>query len=171
MPKVFVITDQRDLAALASQLLTSRTRAATRVAALDALRRANPALNLDRLSPGTVVIIPPEVPGMRPAAGSDPAGEALDDLTARVGEGLTALREGFDTAGERRHVERDLANALFDSEVVQRLAHGDRLLGENIAAVVHTLDADEAQADEQRAALDEAIAEWGNDLEALRKLL
>jgi hypothetical protein len=171
MPNLFVVTDQKDLESVASHLLRGRVSAANRAAALDALRLANPTLDLDRLSPGAVVVVPADLPGLRRDASDDAIGAAATDLFDPVTSGLAALVTAVDDAERTRRLEQRDAEVLLDSEIVRRMASSDRQLAATIEEARATFEADAVQAKEQRAALKRASGRWAEELEALRLLL
>ena len=93
MPKMFVVTGQVDLEAVAGSVLNARLSAETRTQALDAIRRANPGLDIDRLHPGEVLVIPP-VPGTRPPARCGLLGCCRRPRARRAGGGARRGRPG-----------------------------------------------------------------------------
>lgn len=170
MPNLFIIDDQTDAAALVTRLLPSRANAADRVAAEEALRAANPTLDLRRLRPGMVIVVPPTIERLRRGAADDPAGDAAGDLVDEVRAALEALEAAAKDAQERAAGERQEAFALLDGPVVSRLA-GDQLLAANIESVRQAMKADEAAGPDQVAALRQSLDQWQADLKALRELL
>lgn len=171
MPNLFVVTDQPDLTALAAHVLKSRISAGQRSTALEALTRANPHLDFERLTPGTVVVIPDDAPGLKGNVSNDPAGDAADDLVRRVAEGVSALVEGSELAERARREEQKEDGAIAQNPLVQRLAKEDKPLAANIEALLRSFEADDVAAKDQRAALRTAAAAWEEDLQALRSLL
>lgn len=169
MPNLFVVTDQKDVSAVARSVLTSRASAATRSAAVEAIRRANPQLDLESLQPGTVVIVP-RVTGLK-ARAEDPVGDVTGDLAERVREGLEALVSAAQAGEEQRVTEKKEAQEVLGSASVKRLAASSPELEENVASVRATFKQDDAEAKRQLAAMDAAAQRWAADLEALRGLL
>ena len=171
MPNLFVVGDEKNLADLAPSLLRSRTSAAARASALEAIRRANPGLDFDRIQPGTVVLVPPEVAVRRPAADADPVRQAADGLAGTVREGVKALAAASEAAEEQRALEQKAAQGLLGSRLLERLAAGNPELKANVASVRATLEADDAEARRQLGSLREAGEAWTAELDALRTLL
>lgn len=171
MPRVFVVTDEPDIVAVAKSLLGARVAAAKRDAAIDAIRRANPALDLDRLQPGAVVFVPegPDMPARTAGAGpADPVADALDDLVARTSDALAALAVGFDAGEERRRADAEATVAVLKSPEVRKATAGNPALKENTAAVARTLAADDAAAGKDREAMGAAQKDWLEQLAVLR---
>lgn len=169
MPNLFVVTDQRTLVDLAGAVLRPQTSAAVRKAALEAIRRANPTLDFDRLAPGTVVLLPP-VPGIR-SADNDPLGQAVDDLVGRVQDGLASLSVAAEGAAKAREAELREARDLFTSDIVKRLAASTPEVKANIGSVRATQKQDDADANRALGELREALDGWNAELETLRGLL
>jgi hypothetical protein len=171
MPNLFVVGTEKNLAELAPSLLRSRTSAAVRESALDAIREANPGLDFDRITPGTVVLVPP-VEGVRPAAVTgDPVHQAADDLIARVRDGVDALVAGADAAEEQRALDKKEAQELFGTALVKRLSGQSAELATNIESVRATFKQDDVEARRQLTGVHESRDVWTADLDALRALL
>jgi len=173
MPRLHVITTEKTEDALLRAVLGARPSAARKAAAAEALRRANPSLDLSALTAGTVVVVP-TIEGARRDGNSndsDLVGEAatsaLDAASAGIDALLTATKEGE----RERRLERKEAEELFDSEGVRELQQRVPELEENIASVRREFERDEAVSEEQRAALAEAAEQWRAELEQLRGLL
>ncbi len=170
MPNLFIVDNQRDAAAIAARLLPNRASAASRRLAVEALREANPTLDFDRLRPGAVVVVPPEVGRLRRNAADDPAGETADALIGEARAGLQALLAAAEAAEEQAAAARDATRRLLDSRDLARLS-ADALLGANMEALKGALAEEEEQSDERLTAVKEAVDGWQADLKALRGLL
>ena len=171
MPNFFVVGAEKSLAELAPTLLRSRTSASVRESALEAIRRANPGLDFDRIEPGTVVLVPPEVAVRPAAADADPLRQAADGLVATVREGVKTLTAASEAAEEQRVQEAREMQKLLDSELVWRLSDQDPQLRANAESVLATLEQDDAETRRQLAGLQDAGEHWAADLDALRTLL
>ena len=150
-------------------LLGGRVGAARRDAAIAELRRANPALDLDRLRPGAIIQIPDGFDGA--ARAEDPVDSAIVDLVSRATAGTKALPAESDLAEENRRAEADEVRALLDSSEVRRLTPGSPQLKQNLTSVAKELDRQDAEANESRDALARATEGWSVELEALAKLV
>jgi hypothetical protein len=171
MPNLFVVGAEKNLAELAPSLLRSRTSAAVRESALDAIRHANPSLDFDRIKPGTVVLVPP-VEGVKPAAvAKDPVHQAADDLVERVRTGFEALVAATDAAEEQRVLDKKQAQELFGTALVKRLSAQSDELTANIESVRATFKQDDVESRRQLAAVREAQEVWAADLDDLREVL
>jgi len=166
MPNIFVVGAERNLADLADAVLRKRTAAATRESALDAIRTANPGLDLDRIDAGTVVLLP-DVTGVRPVAAGEPVHEAVGDLLARVEEGLGALVAAGESAEEQRRVERREAEEVFSDPVLKRVSSQVSELAANVRSVRESLEAEDADADQAQESLRRSADDWAADLETL----
>jgi hypothetical protein len=169
MPQLFVVTNQKTVRAIATKVLARRTSASTRDKAIAAIRRANPNLDLDRLSPGDVVVIP-AVTGLRRGA-DDPVGDGGDDLAARVRDGLASLSSAAEQGEEQRAADKQEAQALFQSAALKRLSSVEPLIAEYVEANRARFRQDDVEAKRQLGELRSAAAGWSEDLDALRELL
>jgi hypothetical protein len=171
MSKLFVVGEQRTLADLAPALLRSRVSKKVRESALDALARANPGLDLDRLKPGTVVVVP-AVEGLRSEVrDGDPVHRAVEEMVVQVRDGIETLVAAAEAAEEARAADRKNAQELLGSSMVERLSSQSEELKGNVESARATLKNDDGDARRQLASLHEAAQEWSAGLDELRSLL
>jgi hypothetical protein len=170
MPNLFIVGDQQTAAALATALLPSRHTAADRAAAVATLVAANPTVDLERLRPGTVIVVPATIERLRRGAADDPAGDAADALMAQVRQGMGSLVAAAEQAAEASAGQRAETRKLLDGPEVSRLA-GDRLLAGNIKSLQEDMAVSEKAEAEQGDALRAAVDGWQSDLKQLRELL
>ena len=174
MPRLHVITTEKTEDALLRAVLGARPSAARKAAAAEALRRANPSLDLSALTAGTVVVVP-TIEGARRDGNNneddDVVGEAARSALESAAAGIDALLTATKEGERERRLERKEAEELFDSEGVRALQQRVPELDENIASVRREFERDEAVSEEQRAALAEAAEQWRAELEQLRGLL
>jgi hypothetical protein len=168
MPKLFVITHQADAAAISQSLLGGRVGAAKREAVIAALRRANPAIDLDAVQPGTIIVIP-DLPDIN-AVSEDPVAGAVDDLLTRTNGAVQQLRGAADAAEQQRRVDADEARAILGSAEVEQQSGNLPELKANVESVRAELDKDDAEAEAGREEFERASESWLRDLEVLRKL-
>ncbi len=169
MPNLFVVGAERNLDALADVVLRKRTAVATRASALEAIRAANPGLDLDRIDPGTVVLLP-DVKGVRPVAAGEPVHDTAGDLVARMKDGIGALLAAGEAAEEQRRIERHEAEEVFGDPVVKKLSSQVPELVANLKSVRTSLDAEDAEAGQAMESLRQSVDAWAADLEALGSL-
>jgi hypothetical protein len=170
MPKLFIVGDQRNLEDLASALLRARTSAVVRESALEAIRRANPSLDFDRITRGTVVVVP-RFDGAKQTSSEDPIGRAADDLMTRVKGGVGSLMAAAEVAEAQRAAEKKQAQDLFGSAIVKRLTKQVPELATNVESVRATFKEDDTGARTQLTDLREAEELWAEDIDGLRGLL
>lgn len=168
--RLFVVGDERSLDDLQSSLFKSRLSARVRKEAVEALRRANPGLDLDHVDRGTVVFVP-DTEAVRPKVSDSPAGDAADERVAALAEALDALMRGAEDGEKARREEGDEARRVLDNDVVRKLAGRQKPLAENLKSVAAALDADDADAQQQLVSAREAQAQWLEELQELRGLL
>ena len=166
MPNLFVVGAEHNLEDLADAVLRKRTAAATRESALEAIRTANPGLDLDRIDPGTVVLLP-AVKGVRPVTAGEPIHDTAGDLVARLKEGIGALLAAGEAAEEHRRLERQEAEKVFADPVLKKLSSQVPELVANLKSVRKSLDAEDAEAEQALESLRQAADGWEADLETL----
>lgn len=169
MPNLFVVGAERNLDALADVVLRKRTAVATRASALEAIRAANPGLDLDRIDPGTVVLLP-DVKGVRPVAADEPVHDTAGDLVARMKDGIGELLAAGEAAEEQRRIERHEAEEVFGDPVVKKLSSQVPELVANLKSVRKSLEAEDAGAEQAQESLRQSADDWAADLEALGSL-
>lgn len=170
MPNLFIVDTQRDAAAVAARLLPTNASAANRRALVEALRDANPTLDLDRLRPGAVVVVPPRVGRLRRNAADDPAGDTADSLIDEARSGLQSLVTAAEAAEAQAAEQRERTRGLLDGQDLQPLAR-DRLLAANVESLRKVLAQEDERSDKRLAEVTAAVAGWEADLKALRGLL
>ena len=170
---IVVVGAERNFAALRSRLFSGRvsTAAAGRVA--DALRRANPHIDLDDLRPGTVLTVPdlPEVSVERELSLDEASSRAVDALFEAGTEALEGLVAAAQVLERERAAERKQLAKALDSREVRAAASQDPALAADLEATRGAVADEEAAAKERAAALKRARAEWGEELEALKAVL
>lgn len=170
---VLVVGTEKNFAALRPRLFTGRvsTRDAREVAA--AIREANPDVNLDRLTPGTVLTIP-EGAGARVGRElslDQSVPEALEELAS---EARTLLDELVAAAKARERedaAERRLLAKALRSKEVQAAMRGEPALKRDVEAVRKAVDDEAATSEDRLARVDGARTEWFAELDSLRALV
>lgn len=165
-----IVHDERTLAELAGRILGRRGNARLTDAQVEAIRRANPDVDLDDLRPGTVLTIPDEVRG-RSDARPD---EILDQ---GVGALVSALAQVAKRSGEEAHQrakedasDRTVVRRTLELRAVQDAAARDRELGAEVERIRERLDTADRDAEEAGAERERAVATWTEDLERLQDL-
>ena len=168
MPKLFVTAEQLDSQSLVRTLLGSRASAVRRENAIIELHRLNPDLDLERLRPGEIVVVPDAAgPGART---DDPVRDSIADLVSRADSAARDLPAAADRAEERRRADAEEVRALLGSDEVKRLVRSSPQLKQNIASVAGELEKEDAEAQQGREVLAQATEGWLADLAALAKL-
>lgn len=169
MPKLFIVGDQADAREISVALIGARFGDAKRDAVIDALRRANPGVDLDRPRPGMVLVVP-KLPDDVADRSVDPVDASLDELLERSREDVTQLPAGADAAEERRRVAGKESRAVLASPEVRKLAGRVPQLKQNAATVAKQLDVEDEEAEQEVANVREAVERWLAELEELRAL-
>jgi hypothetical protein len=171
---MIVVGSEKNFAALRPRLFggSVSSKAAGEVSA--AIQAANPHADLKKLEPGTVLVVPDDLPHVAvrgdlsldkgaksAAAGVLEAGDAaLADLTA------DAQARARDVAAERKAQTRTLSG-----KQVTAAAAKDKAIAASLEQARRALAAADAAAKARAAALAEAQEEWSKELAALRKAL
>jgi len=168
MPLI-VVEQEENAAALVARLLRARTSKSAAERAVSALRESNPGLDLDRLTPGTIVVVP-ELKGARASVG-DLAGPAAAGVVDPLKASLTALSDGARAALETDRAQRAETAGVFDAEEVRQAAERDPVLRDVLEALRRTLGEDDERAVRSTDALLAEIDGWNQDLDRLGRLL
>jgi hypothetical protein len=151
--RTIVVGDEKNLAALRKRILDPGVTGAVRKGIDEELRAANPHLDLERLSPGAVVVVP-DVPGVAPAPQEDDATTPLP---------VAAPARAVDPGALRKELARQLGSAQL-----AKAAKGDDLLRAEVARLGETIAEEQRRAEQWTADLAAALPVWREGLDALR---
>ncbi len=169
MPQVHVVSKRTDLESLAGELISSRASAATRRAAVDALRAANPGLDPARIDRGTVVLVPAAAGATRVEA--DPVEGSVTDLVDRVRAGVDALVAASASGEERRTADKQATQRVLSRAAVRRAAEGSTRVAESVEEVRANLKEADAEGRRTASRLAASRERWDADLDGLAALL
>ena len=169
MPHVHVVSKRTDLETLAADLVSARASAATRRAALGALRAANPGLDPGRIDRGTVVLVPRAAGATR--VSEDPVDESVTDLLDRVRVGVEALVAASATGEERRVADKQATQRVLTRAAVRRAAEDSARVADRVEEVRANLKESDAEGRRTAARLAASRERWDADLDALAALL
>jgi hypothetical protein len=175
MPTI-VVGSEKNFSALRPVVFERRVSADVAREATEAIKEANPHVDLDRLEPGTVITVPEGLPGVKvepqPAVvvSTEPGGP-VGALPSRGKVELDALAEAAkarDTAakGDRRQV----AKALNSTKLAAAMKR-DQQLAADVEAARNAMAEEDARAKERAAELKKAQAEWQAGLASLQDAL
>ncbi|MFG2328080.1 hypothetical protein ACGFMM_00495 [Streptomyces sp. NPDC048604] len=165
---IVVVEQEKTVAALAARLVKARTSKAAKERAAQAIREANPGLDLEHLRPGMVVVVPrlaetrDDIP--------DVVKEALENLFEQIGTELTELINAARNAQEADDSEREETKEVLDAEKVQAAAQNDTKLQYNLDSVRTTLESDGTTNHEITDSLINGTEQWFTDLDDLSTL-
>jgi len=166
--RIIVVGQEKDLEAVASRVLTAKVSKIAREQAIEAIRTANPGMDLSAIAPGTVLVIP-TLPGAR-AASEDVLGGSLDALTGQLKSSLDGLAQAVDSVAAADRAERAQTLAMLGSADLKRASANDEQLKSDLAALAKSLDEDAKGGEQQVAAVHESLNLWIADLDTLRNL-
>jgi hypothetical protein len=122
--RMFVIKQETDVGDLTARLLGARVNAGQRESALEALRRANPHVDLQNLRQGTVLLLP-NTPAFKASAGTSVFEHAVDDFADLVKTGLDAAFERANAAREQRVAENTEISKTLKTAAFKRALEND----------------------------------------------
>lgn len=171
---VLVVGTERNFAALRSRLFEGRVSTAVARRVEDAVRVANPGVDLDQLRPGTVLSVP-DLPELRLGENDLALDEGTKALVAGLHAAATAALDGLVVEAGRLEEEgaaerKELARAM-QARPVQDAASKDADLAADLEAARKAVAEEEAAAKGRPADLAKARAAWENDLDALRGMV
>lgn len=169
MPQVHVVDKRIALNDLTTSLVRPRAKAADREAAIAAILAANPGLATGESVPaGTVVVIPALVSEVR--VKDDPAGNATDDLLARVRQGIDDLAAAGEAGDKDRGESKKELQRLLSSAAVRRLAAEQPRVAEAVEEGRADLRERDTEARKQSARFTANRERWNTELDELRSL-
>ncbi|MER7953717.1 hypothetical protein [Streptomyces sp. NPDC096030] len=162
---IVVVEQEKTVAALVSRLVKARTPKAAKEQAAQAIREANPGLDLDRLRPGMIVV----VPRLDEARDHDPdlVDAALYGLIEQVRRELDALVLAAQSAETDAKAELAAMREVIGDEAVQTAAQQDDTLQGYVDGLPAALDQEEQTVSEVTASLINGIEQWYTDLDDL----
>jgi hypothetical protein len=178
--RTIVVGDEKNLAALRKRILDPGVTGSIRKGIDEELRAANPHLDLDKLSPGAVVVVP-DVPGVTAgpedevtAALPGNLGAVLGSASEAAGSAAGSVTAGGVAAGEAagRTIDlgaarKELAKQLGSGQLA-KVTKGDELLRTEVARLGEAVAEEQQRADRWQADLTGAMPVWQAGLDALR---
>lgn len=170
---VIVVGNEKNFAALRSRLFTGRVSNTTVHEVTTAIEAANPHVDLAALEPGTVLTVP-DLPKVS-VRGDLSFDEMTRQALAAVLETAATTLEQLESTARTREVEdtaerKRLAKALTAKEL-PAAGRADKAVAAALKAAEDGIAVENAAAKDRLAALDKVQAEWGGELEVLKKLL
>jgi hypothetical protein len=167
---MLVIKQDTNLETLRDQLLVKRVSEDKAATAIDSLQKLNPHVDLKKLTPGTVLLVP-ETTSFKLSA-SDPMANDV------VGEFQQLVRSGFEAAAAKLKNANDAGSAA-DAEVaavlktaaVKRILESDAELKEQAEEALNGFKEDQEQGEQAAQSLERAAKGALAELAALSKLL
>jgi hypothetical protein len=170
--RTIVVGDEKNLAALRKRLLDPGVTGSVRKGVDEELRAANPHLDLDKLTPGAVVVVP-DVAGVAasPDDGTTATGTVLPGDLGEVLAGTGADRAGslgatrtIDLGAARLELARQLGSAQL-----AKATKGDDQLRAEVSRLGEALAEEQRRVEQWRADLTAAMPGWQAGLDALRQ--
>jgi hypothetical protein len=165
MRKIIVSKKDRDLKAIAKRVLGDPSSSG-----LEALKQLNPHLQGDAVAAGMVLLLP-ELPGLRASESTSIGGEAFDGFAAQVLAALDVSAQRVRAVHVARRAEQKELGALLESAPLKRAFEADPELRAQAAAAAQVFKQDQGHAKEAEETLAALQAMAGTELAALGKLL
>ncbi|MER7539687.1 hypothetical protein ABTX77_33645 [Streptomyces sp. NPDC097704] len=165
---IVVVEQEKTLAALTTRLLKARTAKAAKEKAAQAIREANPGLDLDHLRPGMIVV----VPRLAEARDEDDdlVDQSLDLFLAEVRAEVDTLLDATNDSLTSEKEELETTAKVLDVMEVQQAAQDDPVLQNNLESLRSSIEGDQEAATENTDTLLNGIEQWYTDLDDLSTL-
>jgi hypothetical protein len=165
--RVFVVKDEKDAADLRRSLLKPGVPASRAKAVEDSVRAANPHVDIGRLRPGTVLVIPDQDDLGDAAGPPGHRGADVDAASAALPVAAAAARRG---ATESAKNTETLRKALQVREVRAATETDERLRGE-VDRLTGALTEEQQRTDEWAQALAAQTERWQAALARLKRVV
>jgi hypothetical protein len=173
MPTIVVGTE-KNFSELRPVLLPGRgVSAAAAAEVAEAIKEANPQVDLDRLQPGTVLTVPEGLPGVKvepqtPVVVSTPPDGPVGALPSRGKVELDALAAAAKARDAAAKAERKRLAKAVESPKLAAAMKRDKQLASDVDSARNAMAEEEAKAKERAATLKKAQAEWQAGLASLQ---
>jgi len=168
-----IVGEENNLTQLNPRLFRGRVSSNAKAKVTEAIREANPHVDLNRLEPGTVLTIPdlPEV---------DVRGDlSLDEISKQtIAEASSYLQATLGQIAAMEREERKKAKAMrtelnktLASRKVSQISGRDKNIKAMIESARRTLAAEDEIEKEESALVKQAFSQWSKDLSLLRAKL
>ena len=169
---VLIVRNERTIADLRPRLVGRTGPAETPAHVVEAIREANPHVDLDRLRPGDVLTIPDssDTRVRDDATPTELLAEGIDAMIGAVGEVVATVGEQATQRAKVEAADRATVRRSVDLKAVKEAAKRDTALAADLAQVQEALAAADEAADKASATRKQALAKWTEDLEAVKAM-
>jgi hypothetical protein len=171
---VIVVGAEKNLAGLKPRLFEGSVSAAATREVNEAIKAANPHVDVDKLEPGTILTVPDDLPKVAIRGGISFDAPSKETVVGLAEQSRTALKDLVSVgkeAAKAATAERKQAAKALDDDALAAAARKDKSLAADLKAVRAALEEAETGAKARTDALGKAQAEWTAQLKALEKLL
>jgi hypothetical protein len=162
---VIRITDETDLESVVHKLVTGRVGVRQLARAVDAIKAANPGVDLETLRPGDLVFVPPIE--RAEAASAAVTANPIEELETLVASALVDLRDLAEQNQSSVADENSLVTGAVKDATVRRAATATPQVAAAIADVQATVKTQTSDARSQVQAVDEMAKGWLAQLKLL----
>lgn len=167
---VIVVGAEKNFAALRPRLFAEAVSSRTAGEVSAAIQAANPHADLKALAPGTVLVVPDDLPHVVVRGGLS-LDEGAKGAVAAVLAAAEAALAGLSSSPDEPAAARKRLVRTLSGEQVAAAAAKDRTIAAALKAAREALDEADALAKARADGLRQARSEWGAELEALRATL
>jgi hypothetical protein len=166
---IVVVGNEKNFAALRGRLLGDKVSRTQARELADAIRESNPHADLDKLRPGTVLIVPdsPIVRVRGELALDEPTAKGVEGLGQLGKQALEGLAEAAKTRAAEARKERARVLKAMDAFEARTDRPKDARLTKNLKSARQTLEGEDDGAKQRAATLEKAQVEWASGLDAL----
>ncbi|MEP7102058.1 MAG: hypothetical protein ABI781_16235 [Burkholderiales bacterium] len=165
--RMIVIDKGTDLSELTTRLLGS---AGASDSAVQNLQRLNPHLDLNRLTPGAVVLVPDQ-PGLREGESASVGGESFASFAQAAGAALELAAKRVRSGHDARLAEQKDVQAPLKSPVLKRVLESDPDLKKQLDTLAQGFKDDQQAAKDSDTAMKTLLGASAAEFATLAKLL
>lgn len=165
--RMIVIDKGTDLTGLTTRLLGT---GGASESAVQNLQRLNPHLDLNRLAPGAVVLVPDQ-PGLRDGESTSVGGDSFASFAQAASAALDLAAARVRSGHDARLAEQKDVQAVLKSPAVRRVLENDPDLKTQLEALAQGFKDDQQAAKDSDKAMKALLAESAAELAMLAKLL
>lgn len=170
---VIIVGEERTFSELRPRLLKGRISRDALRRVNDAVRDANPHVDLSRLERGAVLTIPdmPEIPMRADLSVDDITKRGIQEVATAFADGLKRAEESLKERAQADRSERTKVKRALKTSAVAEAKRKDRKLDSDLDAVAEALVEQDERAKERSAAFKKAARSWQEGLENLKSLV
>ena len=169
--RLFVVNNESSVSAVTDRIAgisaaASEDERLRTVRLQDEIRRVNPRIDFDRLTPGDVIVIP-DSPDVVADAGEKPLGSLFDLSAGQAAENLEQLERRVRQGASRTGADRAALAKLLTSPEVKRALANQETLVKDVERIREAIKADDKEMATRLKQLDTVLTAVASDLKSL----